>query len=335
MALKSFGQLQNNNFLLFDIVQGLEKAVSSLLPNAEHRNCARHIYSNWKKKGHSTATLRTMFWKAVKCTTRPEFQRIMGQMKALKAQAAYDFAAVGVHKFCKAYISTWPKSEATDNNISESFNSYILRWRSIPIIDMLENIRNAVMRRIVRKRKVFLGRSDELCPEVRKLVNVNISRSRQCFPLDAGDNKYEVTNLGNKFVVDLRAKTCGCGYWDMMGIPCSHVITCIHLIQLNPADFVHDYFKRDKYNMAYSSHIPPMNGRIVWRETDGNYLSPLLVRRQLGRPKRKRRIDNSEMDPNRPSSSRMGVRMTCSFCHHIGHNRKTCPLRSIQDLNMA
>ena len=84
MALKSFGQLQNNNFLLFDIVQGLEKAVSSLLPNAEHRNCARHIYSNWKKKGHSTATLRTMFWKAVKCTTRPEFERIMGQMTALK-----------------------------------------------------------------------------------------------------------------------------------------------------------------------------------------------------------------------------------------------------------
>ena len=53
----------------------------------------------------------------MKCTTRPEFERIMGQMKALKAQAAYDFAAVGVHKFCKAYISTWPKSEATDNNI--------------------------------------------------------------------------------------------------------------------------------------------------------------------------------------------------------------------------
>ena len=329
MALKSFGHLQNNKYLLFDIVQGLEKAVSSLLPNAEHRNCARHIYSNWKKKGHSTATLRTIFWKAVKCTTRPEFQRIMGQMKALKAQAAYDFEAVGVHKFCKAYLSTWPKSEATDNNISESFNSYILRWRSMPIIDMLENIRNAVMCRIVRKRKVFLGRSDELCPEVRKLVNVNISRSRQCFPLDAGDNKYEVTNLGNKFVVDLRAKTCGCGYWDMMGIPCSHAITCIHLIQLNPDDFVDDYFKRDKYNMAYNSYIPPMNGRIVWRETDGNYLSPLLVRRQPGRPKRKRRIDSSEMDPNRPISSRMGVRMTCNLCHHSGHNRKTCPLRSI------
>ena len=274
MALKSFEQLQNNKFLLFDIVQGLEKAVSSLLPNAEHRNCVRHIYSNWKKKGHSTATLRTMFWKAVKCNTRPEFERIMGQMIALKAQAAYDFAAVGVHKFCKAYLSTWPKSEATDNNISESFNSYILRWRSMPIIDMLENIRNAVMRRIVRKRKVFLGRSDELCPEVRKLVDVNISRSRQFFPLDAGDNKYEVTNLGNKFVVDLRANTCGCRYWDIMGIPCSHAITCIHLIQLNPADFVDDYFKRDKYNMAYSSYIPPMNGRIVWRESDGNYLSP-------------------------------------------------------------
>lgn len=270
-------------------------------------------------------TLRNLFWKAVKCTTRPEFQRIMEQMKALKVQAAFDFEAVGVHKFCKAFISTLPKSDAIDNNISESFNNYILQWRSMPIIDMLENIRNAVMRRIVRKRKLFLGRSDELCPEIRKLMNINISKSRQCFPLDAGDLKYEVTNFGNKFTVDLRRKVCGCGYWNVTGIPCSHAITCIHYIQMNPADFVDNYFKRDTYNMAYRSYIPPMNGRILWHETDGNYLSPPLARRQPGRPKKKRIIPNSEMDLSRPSSSRMSVQMTCSICQQIGHNRRTCP----------
>ena len=50
----------SNNFL-----QGLENAVFYLLPHAEHRNCARHIFANWKKKGHSTEALRVLFWKAV------------------------------------------------------------------------------------------------------------------------------------------------------------------------------------------------------------------------------------------------------------------------------
>ena len=44
-----------NNFL-----QGLENAVSYLLPHAEHTKCARHIFANWKKKGHSTEALRVL-----------------------------------------------------------------------------------------------------------------------------------------------------------------------------------------------------------------------------------------------------------------------------------
>ena len=76
----------HNNFFLSHIVQGLQNAVESLLPYAEHRNCARHIHANWKKKGHSTTLLKNMFWKAVKCTTHQEFERIMRQMEAIKPQ---------------------------------------------------------------------------------------------------------------------------------------------------------------------------------------------------------------------------------------------------------
>lgn len=31
------------------LLQGLLKAVDELLPNAEHRMCARHIFANWRK----------------------------------------------------------------------------------------------------------------------------------------------------------------------------------------------------------------------------------------------------------------------------------------------
>ena len=68
---------RNNNLFLSHIVQGLQNAVESLLPYAEHRNYARHIHANWKKKGHFTMMLKNMFWKAVKCTTPQEFEWII------------------------------------------------------------------------------------------------------------------------------------------------------------------------------------------------------------------------------------------------------------------
>ena len=193
-------------------MQGLQNAVESLLLYAEHRNCARHIHANWKKKGHSTTILKNMFWKAVKCTTPQEFERIMRQMEAMKPQAVHDFQAVGVQKFCRAFISTQTTSPTTDNNVCESFNNYILQARSMPIINMLEYIRSAIMHRIVRKRNKSSSSSDELCPKIRKLLNKIILSSRKCTPKAAGDYKYEVTTLGNQFVVDLRARTCGCRY---------------------------------------------------------------------------------------------------------------------------
>ncbi|XP_078441159.1 uncharacterized protein LOC144711109 [Wolffia australiana] len=76
--------------IISDQQKGLENAVAGLLPNAEHRNCARHIYANWKKKGHSTYILRNLFWKAVKCTACEGFHRVIGQMKTLKAEAVQD-----------------------------------------------------------------------------------------------------------------------------------------------------------------------------------------------------------------------------------------------------
>lgn len=31
-------------------MQGLKVALATVLPNAEHKNCAKHVYGNWKKK---------------------------------------------------------------------------------------------------------------------------------------------------------------------------------------------------------------------------------------------------------------------------------------------
>ncbi|XP_078447188.1 uncharacterized protein LOC144716048 [Wolffia australiana] len=242
--------LCTKNLIRFDISQGLANAVAGLLPHAEHRNCARHIYSNWKKKGHSSDILRNLFWKAVKCTTREGFQRVIGQMETLKEADAQDFVEVGVQKFCRAFISEKPKCEVIDNNMSECFNSFILPSRSQPIIDMLEYIRRAVMERIVKKRELFSESVDSLCPQIRRVLEDNRLKCRTCSVIHASYLKFEVSTHGEGFVVDLHAQHCTCRYWAITGIPCPHSIACIHFIRADPTNYVNEWLKTDSYQLA-------------------------------------------------------------------------------------
>lgn len=47
--------------IISDKQKGLIGAVADLLPAAEHRMCARHIYANWGKK-HKGIQMQRLFW---------------------------------------------------------------------------------------------------------------------------------------------------------------------------------------------------------------------------------------------------------------------------------
>lgn len=66
--------------------KGLVQVVRKLFLLAEHRNCLRHIYANLKKK-YKHKILRALVWKVAKLTTIPEFQLVMGHIKALNVDA--------------------------------------------------------------------------------------------------------------------------------------------------------------------------------------------------------------------------------------------------------
>ena len=118
-----------------------------------------------------------------------------------------------------------------DNNICERFKNYILRAQSKLIVDLLEDIRSAIMQRIIEKRELFSDISDELCPCIRAVVEANKLVARRSSVPHAGQFRFEVTLLGNRFVVDLDARAYTCKYFDIRGISCSHAIACIQWIR--------------------------------------------------------------------------------------------------------
>ena len=52
--------------------KGLIRSVNEIVPQAEHRMCATHIYANWRKE-HRDKKLQKMFWACAKSSDRTQF----------------------------------------------------------------------------------------------------------------------------------------------------------------------------------------------------------------------------------------------------------------------
>jgi hypothetical protein len=142
---------------------------------------------------------------------------------------------------------------------------------------------------------------------------------------------YEVRYLsmtGNgeeTFAVNLLRRECSCRKWLITGLPCCHVIACMKSQSIDIDQYVPDCFRKEKYEACYRSIIYPTNGQALWRRTEYADLQPPPVKRQPGRPKKKRRKDADEKrDEQQLKRAKNGVK--CSRCKKEGHNKSTCNL---------
>ncbi|CAN1325189.1 hypothetical protein LINPERPRIM_LOCUS33421, partial [Linum perenne] len=68
-----------------DQQKGLVQSLDDLLPNAEHRKCARHVFNNWKVK-HNHTSSRDAFWDAVYASNEVQFKGATREMEELHSK---------------------------------------------------------------------------------------------------------------------------------------------------------------------------------------------------------------------------------------------------------
>ena len=132
-------------------MQGLLSIVSLFFPLAEHRMCARHIYANWRKK-HRLQEYQKRFWKVAKAPNEQLFNHYKNKLAAKTPRGWLDLEKTDPVHWSRAWFKLGSNCESVDNNMSESFNSWIIESRFKPIIAMLEDIRIQVTRRIQENR---------------------------------------------------------------------------------------------------------------------------------------------------------------------------------------
>ncbi|KAF2295275.1 hypothetical protein GH714_032407 [Hevea brasiliensis] len=112
--------------IMSDQQKGLAKAIKELVPQAEYRNCARHIYANWKKM-HRGEEYRKLFWKAAYTKNDAQWKMYSNAIMDIDSKAYDEFIKQDPTIFCRAFINTLPKCDVVTSNLVETFNSYICK----------------------------------------------------------------------------------------------------------------------------------------------------------------------------------------------------------------
>ena len=114
------------------------------LPNVDNRYYVKHLYSNVTSR-FKGKELKDTIWMAAYATIPREFDNWMKKIEKLDVEAYKYLNDLDPRCWSRSHFNPEVKCDTVVNNLNESWNSYILEVREMPILQMLEWIRRKVM----------------------------------------------------------------------------------------------------------------------------------------------------------------------------------------------
>ncbi|OMO89218.1 Transposase, MuDR, plant [Corchorus capsularis] len=281
--------------------KGLDKAIVELLPKAEHRYCARHVYVNFYHRGFKGEEMRQAFWKIAHANTIREYEAAMDELRKK--------GHLQPRILKKQPLTPW--------------------MVKMSVVSLFEEIRRKLMERIAQKIKDCRRWKGNIGPRIWRVIEKNSRIANYCEVVFNGAAGYEIMHGEERFIVNLAEKTCSCRRYTLSGIPCAHAITAIRDRRGKVEDYRSSWFHSETYLRVYGHVLQPMTGRLDWPKAPGNQLpiKPPPYRRIPGRPvtaRRKKPDEPSRDQDNNPNLSRKGQIQTCTMCRQRGHNKRAC-----------
>nr|GEU55220.1 hypothetical protein CTI12_AA204890 [Tanacetum cinerariifolium] len=255
---------------------GLMKAVKNLLPYAEHRKCARHIYANFKKKWNGLH-FKNLFWGAAVSTVQHNFYSKMNLIGNIDPEAKQWLVDRNPNSWCRAFFRMDRGYAAYENGIFESYHNSIRIARGKPLITMLEEIRVYLMQRLYSMHNLAANLGDNITPSIRKEIK-RLKHSRRYWTVyPCGNNVFELRKGDDSSSVNIDNKTCACKWWDLSGVPCVHSVAAFSFLKNHPILGVSAWYSKKMWQNAYSYFIKPVGGSSMWPQTlEGPPLPPVL-----------------------------------------------------------
>ncbi|GJU78645.1 pentatricopeptide repeat-containing protein [Tanacetum coccineum] len=173
--------------------KGLIEAVKEVMPYAEHRQCACHIYEGFRKQYSG------VLWAASKASYPQLFNKIMEKIKKANPKAHEYLSKKDPKSWSRAFFREGANCEAVENGFSEClengfsecFNAVLVSVRHKPIITILESMRVLVLERMHTMRLIMEKWTGEVCPKIQSILEHTKDQQR-FWHVIPGESKFEV-----------------------------------------------------------------------------------------------------------------------------------------------
>ncbi|XP_027907647.1 uncharacterized protein LOC114166966 [Vigna unguiculata] len=229
--------------------KGLLPAIQDLLPGVDQRFCVRHLYADFRKR-FPGKNLKRLMWSAASATHPEAWEQEMRKIKEINVEAFKYLIAIPPRYWSRSRFTPSAQSDTIVNNMLKAFNSVLVTTRTKPIIKMLEEIRIYLMNRWAANREKCQRYKRAICPKI--------------YSSWSADKIFEVrhvSQIGDKFVVNIDEASCTCQKWSISGISCCHALSTMKFLGINGQDFISTWFRKSTYEETYSSIIFPINGQ--------------------------------------------------------------------------
>lgn len=279
-----------------DACKGLAYGVKKIFKaDAEHRECFRHLMTNFRKK-YKGDVLKFMWPCAWACTTRRHDYLV----ENITAAAPKAIPWLNKHHkliWSRSKFSKKCKVDYVNNNISECFNNWIKDYKDLPVVDLMDKIREKIMEKIATRQDIANRLEGHILPSVLHELNMK-SRGLNYDFSKSGLLAAEISGTTNE------GKTWRNGDTS-------------NLLMVKIEDFVDDYYSVERFKLAYQFEVIPMGDKSQWPKNDPGFeMVPPPLERPAGRPRKQRIKASGEPGKRGPYQ--------CKRCFKFGHIEKGC-----------
>ena len=326
---EAIGVVENLVFVS-DRHQSIDYAVSRVFPDAFHCACYHHILMNVNAK-FKTDACRKMIYNVAYAWSKTDCDRQIGKLRQMDPAIAAYVESIGFEKWARPYCPR-DRYNIMTSNAAESFNSVTEEFRKYPITTLLEFIRFTLQtwfaERLEKANKCTTPLADifegDLAGQHKNGKFRRVQRN--------GSNLFNVgkgPNGERGGDVNLVERTCTCGMFTLLKIPCTHACAAALMMNVSVYTLCSTYYLTDTWRKTYDDTINCVGDDDDWvlPEHFNNMIVGVPVEKKpIGRPKK----SNAGRRPEKrwPSGGEIvKTPRNCSNCGGSGHNRATCKAR--------
>ena len=284
-------------------------------PSAVHGACIYHLGLNIKRNFKNDA-VHPLFYTAAKAYRVREFERLMHQIRLADIKIGKYLEEAGFQKWARSHFNG-KRYNIMTTNIAECLNGVLRNARELPIMMLVEYLRNLFQKWFYDRRSAAANMTTNLTTWAEDVIQKSHERSLTYSVHAINCYEYNVGDGDKNGVVNLHNKTCTCRKFDLDQLPCSHALAAARHRSLSFYTLCSRYYTSEALVAAYADSIYPVGHEVDWNvpmEVRNRAILPPIVQRTRGRLKKNRILSAGEDK----------VKRKCGRCGEKGHNRQKC-----------